>query len=204
MGTITDRGTTMEVKEAIETRRAYRSLAPVQITEDLVRDLADAAHKAASCFNSQSWRYVFVYEKGQLGRVQEALTKGNAWAKAGSMVIVVMSRREYDCMPKGRDLFMFDTGMATAHQILRATELGLIAHPIAGYSTDKVKEVLGIPEDVTVIALIIVGKKADTTNPALEPWQVERDEGPRERKPLEAVMHINSYHPEQETWKPKE
>lgn len=194
----------MDVVKAIETRRAYRSLDPVDITEDLVRQLADAAHKSASCFNNQSWRFVFVHEKGQLDRVKEALTKGNAWARASSMIIVVMSRREYDCMPPDRDLYLFDTGMATAHLILRATELGLVAHPISGYHHEVVREVLGIPPELTVACLVIVGRKADKPSPVLEPWQLERDTGPRVRKPLEEVMHLNAYHPEQEKWVPRE
>ena len=42
----------MDVKEAIHKRRAYRSLDPVKITEDLIEDLAECAQLAASCFNS--------------------------------------------------------------------------------------------------------------------------------------------------------
>jgi nitroreductase len=197
------RRTDMDVKQAIETRRAYRSFAPLEVTEDLVRDLADAAHKAASCSNNQPWRFVFVYDRPQLARVQAALTKGNAWAKDGSMVVAVLSRREYDCTPPDRDLFMFDTGMATAHLILRATELGLLAHPIIGFDGQRVREVLGVPVELTLITLVIVGRRADSVSPALQPWQVERDTGPRQRKPLEDVMHLNSYHTEQEKWVPK-
>ena len=193
----------MDVKQAIETRRAYRSLAAVEVTGSLVRDLADAAHKAASCFNNQPWRFVFVYDRKQLERVHEVLTKGNAWAKDGSMIIVVLSRREYDCTPPDRDLFMFDTGMATAHLLLRATELGLIAHPIAGYDAQRTREILGIPAELTIVALLMVGKRADKVSPLLQPWQVERDTGPRERKPLDEVVHINAYHPEQEKWAPR-
>jgi len=193
----------MDVKQAIETRRAYRSLAPVEVTDGLVHELADAAHKSASCNNNQPWRFIFVYEMVQLGRVQEALSKGNAWAKEGSMVVAVLSRREYDCTPLDRDLFMFDTGLATAHLILRATELGLVAHPVAGYDAHKVREVLGIPAELVLIALIIVGKRADKVNPTLLEWQVERDAGPRVRKPLDEVVHLNAYHLEQEKWAPR-
>jgi len=193
----------MDVKQAIEARRAYRSFAPITVTEDLVMDLADAAHKAASCNNNQPWRYIFVYETTQLEHVHEALSRGNAWAKSGSMIIAVLSRREYDCTPPDRDLFMFDTGMATAHLLLRATELGLLAHPIAGYSAEKVREVLGIPPELVLIALIIVGKRSDKLNPTLLEWQVERDTGPRQRRPLDEVVHLNAYHPEQEKWAPK-
>jgi nitroreductase len=65
----------MNVNEAIETRRAYRALAPVEITEDTVRDLAEAARLAASCFNNQPWRFVFVREREVLERLFETLAE---------------------------------------------------------------------------------------------------------------------------------
>ena len=52
----------MDVKNAIQERRAYRSLDPVEITDGLVRDLAENARLAPSCFNNQPWRYVFAYD----------------------------------------------------------------------------------------------------------------------------------------------
>lgn len=40
---------------------------------------------------------------------------------------------------------------------LRATELGLICHPIAGFDPIKAKQILGIPEDYVVITFVICG-----------------------------------------------
>jgi len=39
----------MDVKQAINERRAYRSLEPVKITEQLVKDLAESAQLTPSC-----------------------------------------------------------------------------------------------------------------------------------------------------------
>ncbi|MCF8008335.1 MAG: nitroreductase family protein [Halanaerobiales bacterium] len=50
----------MDVKEAIEKRRAYRSLEPVKIDKMLIKELSEAASLAPSCFNNQPWKYVFV------------------------------------------------------------------------------------------------------------------------------------------------
>jgi nitroreductase len=191
----------MDVKEAINKRRAFRCLLPFEVTDELVNDLAESAHFAPSCMNNQSWRFVFVYESDQLERMQEALSKGNAWAKNASLMVVVFSRRKFDCMLKEREYFLFDTGLATAFMMLRATELDLVAHPIAGYKPDMVKEILGIPDDFIVIAMVIFGRHTDEISPHLMDWQVEREKGPRVRRPLETVLHHNSYDPEQE---PKE
>ena len=54
--------------------------------------------------------------------------------------------------------FLFESHFATAQIMLRATELGLVALPIAGHRQDAVKEMFAIPEEMTVITLVIVGK----------------------------------------------
>ena len=181
----------MDVIEAINRRRAYRSLEPVEITEDLVKDLAHAASLAPSCANNQSWRFIFVYDPEMLDQVRTAMTKSNVWTQLDSMIIVVFSKKDLDCT--NRDYYLFDTGMATALLILRATELGLVAHPIAGYNEDTVKQVLGIPEDMTVITLVNVGKKSDTIHPLLTEGQAARENVRPERLPLEQFMAIDRF-----------
>jgi len=183
----------MEVKEAIQKRRAYRSLDPVDITEDLIRDLAGCAQLSASCNNNQSWRFVFVYEQEMLKKMHEVLSRGNAWAQSASMIIAVLSKKDYDCIIDDRVYHHFDTGMATAFLILRATELSLVAHPIAGYSPQKTREVLGIPDDIEVITLVIVGKHSKTINPILSEKQIALEKQRPERFPLEKFVYLNRY-----------
>jgi nitroreductase len=183
----------MEVKEAIAARRAYRSLAPVEITEELIRDLAGCAALSASCFNNQPWRFIFVYDADVLERMRDVMSKGNEWTYDASMIIAVLSQKEYDCVIREREYYLFDVGMATALLILRATELGLVAHPIAGYSPRKTREVLGIPEDVDVVTLVNVGRHADEISPALSEDQAEAERERPPRLPLEKIMFLNRY-----------
>lgn len=162
----------MKVHEAIEKRRAYRSLAPLEITQALLRELAAAASLAPSCFNKQPWRYVAVHDRGILAQVHQALARGNEWAEDASMLIAVCSQRELDCVLGDREYYLFDTGMATAFLILRATELGLVAHPFAGFKPKKTGEILGIPPEMTVIALVAVGIHTEEISPRLSPSQI--------------------------------
>jgi len=182
----------VDVKQAIQTRRAYRSLEPVEITEELVTALAESAQLAPSCFNNQPWRFVFAYDPDILKKLHGAMSKGNRWVEAGSMIIAIFSQKDLDCLIKGREYYLFDTGMATAFIMLRATELGLVAHPIAGYKEDAVKEILGIPEEMTLITLLIVGKHADTIGPLLSNKQVDWEMNRPERLPLEEFAYVNS------------
>jgi nitroreductase len=183
----------VRVKEAIEARRAHRSLAPVEISDDTVTELAQAARLSASCFNNQPWRFVFVRSRDVLERMFEALADGNRWATAASMIVAVMSRPDLDCRIKGREYYLFDAGMATAMMILRATELGLVAHPIAGYSPRKVREVLDIPENMNVITLVIVGEHSGRLSDLLSKQQVEAEANRPKRKPIEDLFFMDGY-----------
>ena len=182
----------MNVKEAIEIRRAYRALAPVKITSELIRELANAAQLAPSCFNMQPWNYVFVHEPEMLDKMYSALSQGNEWAENASLIIAVFSDKEADCIIREREYFLFDTGLATGQMLLRATEMNLIAHPIAGFSPRKVKKILAIPENKLVIALIVVGKRSNDTT-GLAEHQIESESQRPERRPLDEWTHINRY-----------
>jgi len=183
----------MDVKEAIAKRRAYRSLDKVEITEEIVKDLAKHAQLAPSCFNYQPWRYVFVFDKDMLIKMRDALSKGNEWAYDASLIIAVFSRQDLDCVIKERIYYLFDTGLATAFLVLRATELGLVTHPIAGFSEKKAKQILEIPEDMRVITLVIVGKHSKEIKPVLSEKQVGWEKERPERKPLGEYVYFNKY-----------
>lgn len=146
------------VLDVIEKRRAYRSLIPAEITDELIRDLAYSASLAPSCYNKQPWRFVFVRDKNRLEELFGALPTANNWAKKASMIVIVYSRRDLDCIIEPREYYLFDTGIAVGFMVLRATELGLVAHPIAGYDHEKVREFVGLDRDCIVITLIVIGK----------------------------------------------
>lgn len=166
---------------------------PVEITEKLIDDLAGCARLFCSCFNNQPWRYIFVYDKDVLGKMHEALSSGNEWARAASMIIAVFSKPDLDCLIRDRKYYFFDTGMATAAIILRATELGLVAHPIAGFSPKKTKEILKIPEEMEVITLVILGKHSDTLSPVLSEKQIAVEKERPQRLPFSEFVYRNKY-----------
>lgn len=183
----------MDVNDAINKRRAYRSLVPAKITEGIIDDLAQSAQLFCSCFNNQPWRYLFVDDTAVLHKMHDALSPGNEWARAASMIIAVFSKPDLDCMIKDRKYYFFDTGMATAAMILRATELGLVAHPIAGFSPKKTKEILNIPEEMEVITLIIVGKHGEEISPVLSEKQVAAEKERPPRLSFSEFAYRNSY-----------
>lgn len=185
----------MNVVDAINTRRAYRSLEPVDITDEMVRDLATHADLAPSCNNNQPWRFVFVRDPGQLAKVHAALTKSNKWIELASMIVAVFSRAGEDCNVKERVYHQFDTGMGTAFLILRATELGLVAHPVAGYDEAAVKQALGVPENYQIITLVNVGRHSDKIHSYLTEKQAAIEVERPARFPFEKYAFLDRYTP---------
>ena len=183
----------MELHEIIQKRRAYRSFEPVKITEELVRDLAEHTRLTPSCNNMQPWRFIFVYDPEVLKEIKGTVSKNNDWTGLSSMIIAVFTKPDFDCVIKDRVYCLFDTGMATAFLILRAWDLGLVAHPIAGFDPAKVKTILKIPDEMTLITLVILGKKKDVIDPVLTPKQAAQEKDRPERFSFEKFAYINNY-----------
>jgi nitroreductase len=183
----------LDVSDAIKSRRAFRSLEKVEITRELVEDLAMHAGLSPSCFNNQPWRYVFVYDSLMLEKIYDSLSRGNKWAELASLIVAVFSREEDDCKVRGRVYNLFDVGMATAFMILRATELGLVAHPIAGFDEFKVKKILGIPEEFQAITLVNIGRHSEKIHPYLSEKQRENEVNRPRRKSFDEFCFINNY-----------
>lgn len=182
----------MDVKEALEKRRAYRALGPEEISDELIKELAGAARLMPSCFNNQPWRFVFCRSAAALEKVHGCLSQNNDWAKKAPLIIAAFARKDYDCIVKEREYYLFDLGMGVASLALRATELGLVAHPIAGFDNEKARTELGIPGGNMVLTLIIVGKKIDDLS-ALTPKQAEGEPQRPPRLALENIYGVDAY-----------
>ncbi len=181
-----------EILKAIEDRRARRALSDEPIDRNTAETLLRAAHLAPSCFNSQPWRLIPVDDPETLAAIKEAMPGANYWTGPSPLIVAVASRRDLDCtLSDNRDYFLFGCGMAIGSLMIQATSMGLIAHPIAGYKPLAVKEILGIPEDYTLITLVVVGRPGDAEG--LSEKHRTTEFGPRDRKPLEAVVSWNRF-----------
>jgi nitroreductase len=183
----------MDVIEAIEKRRAYRSLDPITISDETVKKFAKIAQISPSCMNNQPWNLIFIRDKNKLNKLFTTLTSGNKWVEKASLIIAVFSKKEDDCLIKDRLYYLFDNGLATALIILRATELGLIAHPIAGFNESQAKKILKIPEDNVLITLIIIGKHSNKINPVLSDSMKLGEHQRPPRKNLQQFVYMNEF-----------
>ncbi|AIY87889.1 MULTISPECIES: nitroreductase family protein [unclassified Thermotoga] len=180
----------LPLNKHIEWRRARRALKKDRVPREELELLIKAAHLAPSCMNNQPWRFVVVDEEELLKKIHEALPGGNYWMKNAPALIAVHSKKDFDCaLPDNRDYFLFDTGLAVGNLLVQATQMGLVAHPVAGYDPVKVKEILKIPEDHVLITLIAVGYLGDESELSEKHRELERSE--RVRKELSEIVRWN-------------
>ncbi len=181
-----------ELLQQISVRRARRALAERPVPEEVLSRIMTAATLAPSCFNNQPWRFVVVNREPELSAVKAHLSGGNYWARLAPCIIPVFTTPELDCrLSEGRDYALFSTGLAVENLVLQATAEGLIAHPIAGYSPGPVKEALGIPGEMILITLVVLGLPGDPA--ALSDKHRERERAPRSRKPMAEVVRFGRW-----------
>jgi nitroreductase len=183
----------VEVVEAIHARRAKRTLQDKVVEDDKIDALVEAVRLSASCNNNQPWRIVICKGKEALAAVKSALSKGNVWATRAPVIMVVSAKPVDDCqLPDRRDYFLFSSGLAIGQLEMRATELGLIAHPIAGFDPLKAKEVLGIPEEYVVITFVIIGYPG-SDNSLLSDKQKAIELARPDRKPIGENFFVDKW-----------
>ncbi len=179
------------IENILEKRRSLRALEPQPLSESDIEIIKKSATLAPSCFNNQPWRYIFV--RNNLNELFKALNKGNEWAKNASLIIAVFSKKEYDCIIDKREYYLFDTGISVGFIIAQLTDLGYVAHPIAGYNEEKAKKILGIPDDFTLIALIVVGKHNPQKTEFLNENQIKIENIRPERKSEREIFYDEKY-----------
>lgn len=168
-------------------RRAFRGLRSDKIEDEKLLRLIEAAHLAPSCANKQPWRFLIVRTEENLRRLHEALSGGNYWMKYAPAIVIVHTKDEFDCqLSDGRNYALFDTGLAVGFLLVQATQMGLVAHPVAGYDPIRVKELFNI--DGNVITLIAVGKWGKFDQ--LSEKHLEAEKSPRARVELSQVVKL--------------
>jgi nitroreductase len=186
----------MELLKEIGERRAFRALETDALPDESLKNIIAAGTMAPSCFNNQPWRVV-ASRGASLEALKASLSEGNVWATRAPVILAVAVKESDDCrLEDGRDYALFDAGLCAMNMIIQATAEGLVAHPIAGYNPKKAKAALGIPADHILITLIIVARKGELEGEdasLLKEWQVERDKGDRQRKPVGETAFLDSW-----------
>lgn len=169
----------MDVLYAIQGRRSIREYSPRIIEEEKLERVLEAARLSPSASNRQSWKFVVVKDQETRNKLTDA-AGGQTFVGQAPIILVACGTDPDGIMMCGQHRCSIDLSIATAYMILEAYEQGLGTCWLGRFDEKKVKEILGIPENVRVVAMTPLGYPNET--PMARP-----------RKRLDEVVCYNRY-----------
>lgn len=146
-------------------RWSPRAFSPEPIDDGTLMRAFEAARWAPSCFNEQPWRFIIARSEEERAKFFDFLTPGNqAWNKNVPVLVVVISKKTFAHNDKSNTTNQFDAGCAWGFLAMGAHKLGLITHGMAGFDRDKVREVLEVPDDFDILAMVAIGKRGELSD----------------------------------------
>ncbi|MBP1932079.1 nitroreductase family protein [Ammoniphilus resinae] len=165
-------------------RWSPRSFSEKEVPEDVLLSLFEAARWAPSAFNHQPWRFIIARTKEDREIFHPFISEFNlAWCKKAPVLALIISKTSNENGPIPSHAF--DTGAAWGFLALEAARKGLITHPMTGFDFEKAREILNIPEDYAIDALIAIGYQGEK---AALPEALQERENPSQRRPVKELM----------------
>lgn len=149
----------MAVINSIEKRYSCRSYQSEAIEKEVMDTILEAGRVAPSAKNLQDWRFVVVTDEKTRQKLGHAANDQMFIAEA-PVIIVACSESDY-VMRCGQSIGPIDIAIALDHISLQAAELGVGSCWIGSFYPEKVRAILGIPENVQIIELMPLGYPAD-------------------------------------------
>lgn len=177
----------MNVKEAIETRRAVKHFdTQHQMTDTEIDEILGLAILSPTAFNIQNWRFVVVSDPKLKEKIR-AVSWDQAQVTDSSLFVILCAdlrswekkpERYWANAPQGvqdfllpaidnyyqgkdqvqRDEAMRSCGMAAQTLMLAAKSMGYESCPMDGFDFDKVAELINLPSDHVVTMFVAIGK----------------------------------------------
>jgi nitroreductase len=151
--------------ELIESRRSIRKFSSRPVEKEKIDSLIEAALRAPSSRDFRPWRFIVVDDPALLEKLSEAKPHGAAFLKNAALGIVVCGDTT------ASDVWVEDCAIASTFVHLAAHDLGLgscwIQIRKRPHSPEKtadiyIRELLGIPEALSVASIIAVGYPDET------------------------------------------
>jgi nitroreductase len=150
----------MEVLTALRERRSIRAYLNKPIEDEKLERVLEAARISPTAKNRQEWKFIVVKNEEIKQRLLPAV-KDRKFVVEAPVVIVACATEPTFVMPCGQPAYTVDLSIAMSYMILEAQELGLGTCWLGGFFEDQVKEILGVPGNVRVVAITPLGYPAE-------------------------------------------
>jgi nitroreductase len=157
-----------EMIELLRRRRSIRKFTSEKVADDIVGTIIEAALRAPSSRGINPWEFILVDDSDTLHRLSKAKQHGSEFLKGAPLGIVV-------CADSSKsDVWVEDCSIAAIIIQLQALSLGLGScwaqirnrpHDASMSAEAYVQELLGMPEQIRVEAIIGIGHPAEKKDP---------------------------------------
>lgn len=162
----------MEVFEAVRTVLAVREFQDKDVPPESVRSIrsiVEAGRLSGSSMNRQPWHFIVVQNRESLRQLGALAKTGPYIAQAALAVVVAIERTPFS---------VSDGSRAIQSMMLTAWAEGVGSNWVGFMGMTEVKPVLGIPDELDVLAIIPFGYPVKAVG-----------KGRKNRKPLSEVAH---------------
>ncbi|MEV3935401.1 nitroreductase family protein [Glycomyces sp. NPDC049804] len=154
--------TAVPIHPLLAARHSTRAFAPgVDLTEQQVAALLEAARWAPSAGNTQPWRFLLARrDTGEFKRVLETLNPGNRdWAANASALLVAVRT---DANARGPlSHAAYDLGQAIAHLTFQAAAEGLTVRQMGGFDAAALAAEFALEAPLVPTTVVAIGEPGD-------------------------------------------
>jgi nitroreductase len=177
----------VEFMDVVTARKSVRDYSEKVVENEKLTQILDAARLAPSWANKQCCRYVVVRDRK---RIEELSSMFMGWIKQAPVVVVACADPKHSGSRNGMDYYLVDVGISMQQLVLAATNLGLGTCWIGAFDESKVKQALGIPGNLKVVALTPIGYPASVS---VKSKLVRSAVGSDKRKALKEIVHSDKW-----------
>lgn len=161
----------MSLLDVIFRRRSIRRYRSEPIPDEVLRNILEAGRLAPSADNAQPWHFIVITES----EMKEKLSRGrwNSFIKDSAFTVV-------GCGYADNEWSTVDVTIALQNMVIAAEAQGVGSCWIGDFEEKEVKELLGIPDNLKVIALVSFGYPAEKPSMA-------------DKKSLKQIVHYNKF-----------
>lgn len=144
----------MDVFEAVQKRKSQRSYDSRPVPRETLEKLLEAARLSPSAKNIQPWHFIVVTDP----KKRKVLSKGLYAKFLKDVPAVIVLCGDETASP---DWYVVDVALAGENMVLAATTEGLGTCWVSSFDEKNVKDLLKIPKNLRVVALLAVGYAKD-------------------------------------------
>ncbi len=163
----------MDVFEAVKSVLAVRGYQSKPVPHDVIIRIVEAGRLTGSAMNSQPWHFIVVQEPATLRQLGALARSGPYTSQAPLAIAVAITKSNFA---------VSDASRAIQSMILTAWAEGVGSNWVGFNGMDEVKSLLGIPEEMELLALLPFGYPAE-----------EKSKGMKKRKPVGEIASSEKY-----------